>query len=312
MSLSSPQVEIGQLLQQPFANVPAGARLLKRPPLRLNGDSNDCNNGPVYLDCGDNLNDDNTHWAYFGVYRSCKASVEAAVKAGHPVAKANRLPMVVQEVVDAISSKQIFQLAKERHATLSYWLDRAKTLSPAECCLHSSLPGTLGKILAPMRLLLWKAMLIHYGYPDVEVFDEVVSGIHLAGAAPTVPFFNPGFKPAKVSTRELADSAKASRGAVLSSIRSSGDPEIDAAVLEKTIEELSRGWLAGPFEVESASKLHTLDVAAALCLELLKTSSHDCGSAGLSTLHQHIGNLGSHLAPIGFPTLQCLTPTRKK
>ena len=54
VSLSSPQVEIGQLLPQPVANVPASARLLKRPPLRLNGDSNNCNDN---LDCGDNLKD---------------------------------------------------------------------------------------------------------------------------------------------------------------------------------------------------------------------------------------------------------------
>ena len=43
-------------------------------------------------------------------------------------------------------------------------------------------------------------MLVHYGYPDVAVFDEVVAGIHLAGAAPSVPSFDPCFKPAKVST----------------------------------------------------------------------------------------------------------------
>ena len=185
--LSSPQVQIGQLLPQPFANVPAGARLLKRPPLRLNGDGNNSNDNLGNLDCGDNLKDNNTHWAYFGVYRSCDACVEAAVKAGHPVSKANRLPEVLQEAVDAISSQSAFQLAKERHATLSHWLNRARALSSAELGLHSEFPEALGKILAPKRLLLWKEMLIHYGYPDVAVFDEVVAGIHLAGAAPAVP-----------------------------------------------------------------------------------------------------------------------------
>ena len=58
-------------------------------------------------------------------------------------------------------------------------------------------------------------MLEHYGYPDVEVFDEVTSGIHLAGPAPAVPSFEPCFKPAKVSTEELARSASASRIALL-------------------------------------------------------------------------------------------------
>lgn len=160
-------------------------------------------------------------------------------------------------------------------------------------------------------------MLEHYGYPDVEVFDEVTSGIHLAGPAPAVPSFEPCFKPAKVSTEELARSASASRVALLATVRSSGDAEIDATVYEKTVEELSCGWLAGPFEisslpeeavvsrrfgirqgsgesskirliddfsasgvndtvqVENATKLHTLDIAAALCLELLRVPGKD-------------------------------------
>ena len=159
---------------------------------------------------------------------------------------------------------------------------------------------------------MWKEMLVHYGYPDVEVFDEVTSGIHLAGASPPVPSFEPCFKPAKVSVEELAKSATASRTALLTSVRSCGDAEIDITVYDKTLEELNCGWLAGPFDlsclpedavisrrfgirqgsgetseirliddfsasgvndtvqVENASKLHTLDIAAALCLDFLK------------------------------------------
>ena len=52
-------------------------------------------------------------------------------------------------------------------------------------------------------------MLEYYQYPDVSVFDEVVSGVNLSGAAPDVPFFEPGFKPAKVTESELASSAAA-------------------------------------------------------------------------------------------------------
>ena len=74
VSMSSPQVQVGQLLPQPFASVPAGARLLKRPPLRLSGGSNG-NQGNLVV--GDNPKGNNTHWAYFGVYRSCDAFVDA-------------------------------------------------------------------------------------------------------------------------------------------------------------------------------------------------------------------------------------------
>jgi len=93
--------------------------------------------------------------------------VEAAVEAGHPVSKANRLPVVLQEAVDAISSKSAFQLAKERHATLSHWVDsQSPQLLLNVVCIAIFLKR-LARYLPQKRLLLWKETLMHYGYPDV-------------------------------------------------------------------------------------------------------------------------------------------------
>eukprot|EP00435_Cladocopium_sp_Y103_P032674 s1002_g8.t1 len=154
--------------------------------------------------------------------------------------------------------------------------------------------------------------MIHYGYPDVEVFDEVVSGVELFGTAPFVPSFDPSFKPAQITASELERNAPASRAALFASIRSTGDAHLDEEVFSKTLAELECGWLEGPLDpselpdnavvsrrfgikqtsgdvvkvrliddfsasgvnatvqVESACKLHTLDVAAAMCFELLQ------------------------------------------
>lgn len=156
--------------------------------------------------------------------------------------------------------------------------------------------------------------MVHYNYPDCEVFDEVVEGIQLSGVAPFVQSFEQCFKPAKITEAELASTARAARVGLLASIRSSGDPDVDDEVYSKTLDELRCGWLDGPIEphdlpesavvsrrfgikqvsgdktkvrliddfsassvnatvqVDSAAKLHTLDVAAALCMELLKSS----------------------------------------
>eukprot|EP00435_Cladocopium_sp_Y103_P071420 s116_g37.t1 len=154
----------------------------------------------------------------------------------------------------------------------------------------------------------------HYSYPDLGVFDEVVSGVDFAGLAPFVEAFDPSFKPAVTTVSELASGSKANRYALLSSVRSSGDPELDDEVSSKTLAALECGWLSGPFEladlapdaivsrrfgikqssgdavkarliddfsasgvnstvqVETASKLHTLDVAAALLFRIAQTS----------------------------------------
>ena len=322
-------VDFGQQLKQPFESIPAGASLLKRPPLRLNR-GNIMGNSPVGKSPGDNRSSnsldnkpgcnrvlDPSQFAFSGVYRTGDQFVKAAVKAGHLVGSETRLPSPLQESVHFVASKSTYEVAKHRLSTLAYWLDRAKALHCEEKIFHADLPLPLQGILAPKKLLLWKEIMHFYKCPDCEVFDEVVAGVDLAGPAIPVPAFEPCFKPAKVSVAELAQSAQASRTAMLATVRFSGDPEIDAAVFAKTIEELDCGWLEGPFEpsdlpgdavvsrrfgikqtsgeslkirliddfsasgvndavqVEDATKLHTLDIAAALCMELLKVSG-DC------------------------------------
>ena len=92
-------------------------------------------------------------------------------------------------------------------------------------------------------------MLEYYGYPDLGVFDEVISGTDLVGAAPAIPYFDPAFKPAKMTVKELADSAPSIRKSLLASVRSSGDEVIDLEVYNKTLDELQCGWLEGPIDV---------------------------------------------------------------
>ena len=93
--------------------------------------------------------------------------------------------------------------AKHRLDSLKFWLERAKALTTEESVAHEGLPMSLKEILAPKRLLLWKEMMEFYNYPDCKVYDEVTEGIQLAGTAPHVPFFDPCFKPAKITEAEL-------------------------------------------------------------------------------------------------------------
>lgn len=299
-----PPVAPGDKLSSPWRNIPAGACLLKKP-LRLTGGVEPKNG----LD---------TKRLTFGIYRTCEQFIGRAVTAGHPVGKEARLPRVLREAVDFVVTHPTRQVAEHRLGELKRWLARAKALTIKEAELHSSLPDTMRGILAPKRLLLWREMLMHYGYPDSEVFCEVVEGICLSGKAPHVASFEPCFKPAKITESELASTARSERVGMLASIRSSGDDFIDSEVFSKTQEELECGWLDGPFDVselpedavisrrfgikqgsgeklkvrliddfsasgvnstvqvDSNSKLHTLDVVAALCMELLRSSPVKC------------------------------------
>lgn len=307
----------GEKLQSPWFDIPSGSCLLKKPPIRSNGGNNNGNQSrsPPQVKPLQRLDDSSTASSkvlHFGVYRSCEQFISAAALAGHPAGGETRLPKALGDVLKFLASRSLKEVAKHRSATLNLWLDRSRKLVADEKSLHESLHPSMRGILAPKRLLLWKEMMEHYHYPDVSVFDEVVSGITLSGAAPDVPLFEPGFKPAKITEGELALSAKASRVALLASIRSSGDDEIDREVFSKTQDEVACGWLEGPIEessleasavisrrfgirqssgevakirliddftasnvnqtvqVENSPKLHTLDIVAALCMELLR------------------------------------------
>ena len=149
--------------------------------------------------------------------------------------------------MDLVNSSSIKQITEYRLKSLKHWLARAKALNGDEEKLHANLSVNFKDILAPKRLLLWKEMLTYHGYPDVEVFDEVVQGIELSGNTCYVPSFEVGFKPAKITEAELATTARASRIGLLASVRSSGDEFIDSEVFAKILEELECGWLEGPY-----------------------------------------------------------------
>ena len=299
----NPPVAPGDKLLAPWHTVPAGACLLKKPPRLTGGDNGTGRENEI-----------SEKLLTFGIYRSCENFVQKAVEVGHPFGREAKLPAVLEEAVAFVSSHSEHQVARLRLKELDFWLGRAKCLAAEESKFHKKLPDPVKGILAPKRLLLWKEMLTHYGYPDCEVFDEVVQGFELTGTVGHVRCFDPCFKPAKITAAELEGSACAGRQSLLGSVRSSGDAFIDSEVFAKTQDEVNCGWLEGPFElselppnavvsrrfgikqgvgdklkvrliddfsasgvnstvqVDSNAKLHTLDVVAALCMELLRAS----------------------------------------
>ena len=63
------------------------------------------------------------------------------------------------------------------------WLKRAFELRGEEAVLHESLPPHLQALLKGKRLLLWKELLVEFGYPDKAIVDDIVSGFKLTGWA---------------------------------------------------------------------------------------------------------------------------------
>ena len=71
---------------------------------------------------------------------------------------------------------------------------------------------------------------------------------------PSTGVFDPCFKPALLTRDELFENSAAANKAIYHSVRTSGDPEVDKVVFEKTLEERDAGWLRGPIAFHELGK----------------------------------------------------------
>ena len=72
----------------------------------------------------------------------------------------------------------------------------------------------------------------------------------LVGSVGQVPSMTASFKPATKPVSELRETARASREAIMTGVKGSGDGEVDAEVHNKTLDERADSWLSGPIAWE--------------------------------------------------------------
>ena len=227
----------------PLSSVPAGAQLLRVTPLRSNG-------GILQeASCSDSSNKAEQAW---GIPFSPEEFIYEAVQRGHPKAFSKLVPKFLKEaIVDNFGSKlSLSELASARAQWFARWTKRAKELSQKEASFKAELPEHVRKILCPKRLLLWKEILQELGYEDMAVFEEISSGTKLAGEVPACGIFEKKFKSADLTIDQLASMGLSDRRKNFHRCASSGDSEIDMAVYEKTLEEVSMGWAKGPISYD--------------------------------------------------------------
>ena len=227
----------------PISSLPAGAQLLRVTPLRSSG-------GILQeASCLDSKNQAEQAW---GIPFSPDEFIYEAVQRGHPKAFNKLVPKFLKDaIINNFGSKlSLGELASSRAQWFARWTRRAKELSREEASFKADLPEHVRRILCPKRLLLWKEILRELGYGDMEVFDEISSGTHLVGEVPARGVFEKKFKSADLTVDQLASLGQSDRRKNFHRCASSGDPEIDKTVYEKTLEEVSMGWAKGPIKYD--------------------------------------------------------------
>ena len=169
----------------------------------------------------------------FGLFWNEVEFIKQAIEAEHPM---DPLLAVPEELRDAISHNLLSPdhvIASERTKFLSCWTARAKALDAEERALKSGMDPIIANAVSKKR---------------ISVVEELRCGSDLIGEVPTTNMLPGKFTPALATETKLRSGACRVRSLVLAESTGSGDDEIDQVVWNKTMEEVEKGWLAGPLE----------------------------------------------------------------
>ena len=172
--------------------------------------------------------------------------IEAAVTAGHPRSFLTSLPDDLHNTIDLLTKLPHQEVACRRAKWARYWMQRRVQLEAQEQKLHENMDKDSRRVMTDKKILLYEEMLLHAGYPDMEVVSILKEGVPLVGQVQQSGHFAKTYKPAAISVEYLEQHAASIREAVLSGISSSGDKECDAFVYNETLKERDKGWLSGP------------------------------------------------------------------
>ena len=242
-----PQAAIRQRLSKDFTfqnvTVPIDSQLLRATPKPIKGGQD-----------GDGLKEENTinstgepivQHAY-GIPFSKEEFVQEAVKAGHPKSFLRVLPSELKSALHDHFTLSPAQIATKRKQWLSAQLRKASELSREEEKLKACLSTHVRSILKDKRLLLFKSMLTEMHYEDVEIADLLVKGGNLVGPIQEGNVFPKHFRPNIHSVEQLNNNVSMYRDHVLSSAKLTGDSDLDKRLVEKSLEEVEKGWAEGP------------------------------------------------------------------
>ena len=104
-------------------------------------------------------------------------------------------------------------------------------------------------VVKEKKIILFKRMIEEYGLKDTEAPGLLIEGVDLTGEIPLSHDLPRRYTPATIHERELEALAPVLRDAALARALGASD-DLSKEVWEKTITEVSRGWLSGPMEPE--------------------------------------------------------------
>ncbi|CAE7654078.1 unnamed protein product [Symbiodinium sp. CCMP2592] len=164
----------------------------------------------------------------FGVYHTESEFVRAAVTAGHPKAMVDSLPAHLVSCIDLLAKAPPSAIVQRRKRWLDKWTARAAEIGVRPDPVWEVEDPRMREVLRSKRLQLLDEIIASEGYEDVNLASDIRSGKDIACV-------------------ERAAWESPANEALRMSLGSSGDHATDLKLWEKTMQEVERGWLVGPY-----------------------------------------------------------------
>ena len=194
----------------------------------------------------------------WGVYRTPEEFVQKAAQAGHPQSLETCLPEVLKQAVGSHKNQTSIARKKKRTGVMRDWVRRAEHLKSQEHAIKSRLAPHAKHVLSRKKIVLWKSLLEEHEYPDMAVVDELLEGTKLIGETDTTGLWPAKFVPATMSEIELYELDTRERESICNKVKDTPS-ETDYAVWCKTLEEVEKGWLLGPFDPQQIPSHYPLN-----------------------------------------------------
>ena len=190
----------------------------------------------------------------FGIAWECESFIAQACKVGHPLDFESNIPADLKFAIQANVEWPAEKLANWRIEWCRKWTRRAAELRVAEEADRRNRADHVKQATACKRLLLTQEMPESINYEDIECLGLLREGSTLAGDVIASRVFSDQYKPCLTTLSQLQEGAPIKNEMVLALTRSSGNAELDSAVLAETRKEVSCGWADGSWPLQSLEK----------------------------------------------------------
>ena len=205
-----------------------------------------------------------------GKYRQARVGIpwteeeflRKAAEVEHPFREGYGLRPRTAKAIHRLLTRGPIYAKERRERLLERWTRRRDELEEQEKALHKELDPQVEAVVAEKKILLFREKLGWAGFVDKEAYRMLAAGFPIVGDIQDSCEFPAMLKVAESSVRELLAQSRAARAAARIATRASGDEELDREVIRVTKEEMSKGWMRGPFTEEQLNEKYGLWTAA--------------------------------------------------